>query len=69
MNNALAHQPYFAGQDFTVCDMQMSFPIEAFSSGGKLAPFLNLAGFLERIHARPAYKRALERGGLYTIGS
>ncbi len=69
MNTALATRPFFAGDEFSVCDMQMSFPIEAFSSGGKLAAFSNLDSFLKRIHARPAYARALERGGLYTIGT
>ena len=49
-------------------DIQMSFPIEgAASRGGLDASRPKLLAFLERIHARPAYKRALERGGPYEL--
>ena len=34
-----------------------------------LDKFPNLKGFLDRCHARPAYRRALERGGPYAFGS
>jgi glutathione S-transferase len=45
----------------------MSFPLEAAASrAGLNASRPHLMGFLERIHARPAYKRALERGGPYS---
>ena len=44
----------------------MSFPLEAAASRGGLdAKYPNLTDFLARIHARPAYRRALERGGEY----
>ena len=59
----LAPSGWFAGEAFTAADIQMSFPVEAAAAraGGKDMP--NMARFLERIHARPAYRRALERGG------
>ena len=61
-------RPWFAGRAFTAADVMMSFPIEAASSRGALeADFPNLNGFLERIHERPAYKRALDRGGPYAL--
>ena len=42
----------------------MSFPIEAaLARAGGATPTPKLAAFLERIHARPAYQRAVERGG------
>lgn len=57
---------WFAGDRFTAADIMMSFPLEAASSR---APFGDrmpkAAAFLNRIHARPAYQRALERGGPY----
>ncbi len=57
---------WFAGDRFTAADIMMSFPLEAASSR---APFGDrmpkAAAFLKRIHARPAYQRALERGGPY----
>jgi glutathione S-transferase len=62
----LGSQPWFAGPQFTAADVQMSFPLEVSASRAGLNPSRpNSIGFLERIHARDAYKRALERGGKY----
>jgi glutathione S-transferase len=64
----LAKTTWFAGEEFTAADVQMSFPAEgAASRGGLDASRPKLWAFLERIHARPAYKRALERGGPYEL--
>jgi glutathione S-transferase len=58
----------FAGNEFTAADVQMSFPLEAAASrAGLNASRPQLWGFLGRIHARDAYKRALERGGPYSF--
>ena len=68
MESELASRPWFTGRTFTAADVMMSFPIEAASSRGALkSNFPNLSGFLERIHERPAYKRALDRGGPYAL--
>jgi glutathione S-transferase len=57
---------WFAGNDFTAADIQMSFPLEAASSRTDIESGLpKVKGFLETIHARPAYRRALEKGGPY----
>ena len=46
----------------------MSFPLEgAAARGGMGDRFPGIRGFLERIHARPAYQRALEKGGKYEL--
>ncbi|MEH6438015.1 glutathione S-transferase family protein [Massilia sp. DD77] len=59
---------WFAGEEFSAADIQMSFALEASSSRGGLdGKYPKLAAFLERIHARPAYQRALERGGKYEL--
>lgn len=64
----LARSEWFAGYDFTAADIQMSFPIEAAAQRAGLdANRPKLMAFLKRIHARPAYKRALERGGPYSF--
>ena len=64
----LAERPWFAGDDFTAADVMMSFPLEAARQRGGLdASRPNLTDWLERIHARPAYGRALERGGPYAF--
>lgn len=62
----LGKSEWFAGDRFTAADIMMSFPLEA---AGSRAPFgpdkAKSTAFLQRIHARPAYQRALERGGPY----
>jgi len=64
----LGKRTWFAGSAFSAADIQMSFPLEAAASRGGLdGQYPNLVGFLERIHARPAYGRALERGGKYDL--
>jgi glutathione S-transferase len=64
----LSKHVWFAGEAFTAADIQMSFPVEA---AAIRAPFSGkcpkLQSFLDRIHSRPAYKRALERGGPYRL--
>jgi glutathione S-transferase len=68
MEAELAQRDWFAGRGFSAADVVMSFPLEAAASRGGLdARYAKLAGFLERIHARPAYQRALERGGPFKL--
>jgi glutathione S-transferase len=68
MEAELTAHPWFAGEEFTAADVQMSFPLEAAASrAGLNASRPKLMAFLERIHARDAYKRALERGGPYSF--
>ncbi len=63
----LGRATWFAGDEFTAADIMMSFPVEAGADRAfDIAARPNLKRFLERIHARPAYRRALERGGAYT---
>jgi len=62
----LAATGWFAGPDFSAADIMMSFPLEAAASRAiDLTAYPNIARFLQAIHARPAWKRALERGGDY----
>ncbi|WP_119354098.1 glutathione S-transferase [Azohydromonas sediminis] len=68
MESELKHRPWFAGQDFTAADVMMSFPLEAAAQRAGLdARYPKLQDWLARIHARPAYRRALERGGPYSF--
>src|SRR5260221_14163565 len=56
MESELGKSTWFAGNDFTAADIQMSFPLEAAAARGGLdATRSTLTAFLERIHARPAY--------------
>jgi glutathione S-transferase len=68
MESELGHAPWFAGDAFSGADIQMSFPLEAASARAGLdAGRPRLWDWLQRIHARPAYRRALERGGPYAF--
>ena len=63
----LGRGEWFAGGQFTAADIQMSFPVEAMAARAGGAGKPHIARFLERIHARPAYQRALEKGGEFAI--
>jgi glutathione S-transferase len=68
MEAELGAHTWFAGEEFTAADVQMSFPLEAAASrAGLNASRPQLTAFLHRIHARDAYRRALERGGPYSF--
>jgi glutathione S-transferase len=68
MEAELGKSAWFAGPEFTAADVQMSFPLEAAAARGGLdVRYSRLTDFLKRIHARPAYQRALERGGTYEL--
>jgi glutathione S-transferase len=66
LEGELGKRTWFAGDDFSAADIQVSFPLEAAAMRGGLdGQYPNLVAFLDKIHARPAYRRALERGGQY----
>lgn len=66
MEAELAQRDWFAGDQFTGADIMMSFPLEAAAKRAGLdASRPRLQGFLQRIHARPAWQAALAQGGPY----
>jgi glutathione S-transferase len=68
MEAELATRPWFAGDEFSAADIQMSFPLEAAAARAGLGPSRpRLMDWLARIHARPAYQRALAAGGPYSM--
>jgi glutathione S-transferase len=70
MERELTKSEWFAGDEFTAADIQMSFPVEASAQRAGLdASRPKLMTFLKKIHARPAFRRALERGGPYSFAS
>jgi glutathione S-transferase len=65
MEAELIKNPWFVGKEFTAADIQMSFPIEmAVQRAGLDARRPQLMDWLDRIHSRPAYQKAVERGGV-----
>ncbi|MEW9797940.1 glutathione S-transferase family protein [Alteromonas sp. CYL-A6] len=62
----LAEHEWFAGNGPTGADVQMIFPLESLVARGRGDTFSAIKGYVSRIHARPAYQRALEKAGDYS---
>jgi glutathione S-transferase len=68
LEKELAGREWFVAEAFSAADIMMSFPLEVASvRAGLDATRPNLWNFLTRIHGRPAYQRALKRGGEYAL--
>ena len=67
LNNALSLTPYLVGEELSGADIQMSFIGEFAKAQGKIGPYPQLAAWVERLQARPAYKKAITRGGEYAF--
>ena len=63
LDQTLASRAYLLGDAFSGADVQMSFVGEMAGFFGKRSPYANLDAWVKRLHARPAYQRALEKGG------
>jgi glutathione S-transferase len=66
----LGRSAWFAGDDFSAADVMMSFPLEA--AGVRANAFAGrprIKAFVDKSQARPAYRRALEKGGPYSYAS
>ncbi|WP_420934640.1 glutathione S-transferase [Alteromonas sp. A081] len=61
----LASHTWFAGEEPTGADIQMIFPLESLVASGRADDFAAIRGYVKRVHERPAYQRALEKGGEY----
>lgn len=68
VDQALSGREYLVGDELTGADIQMSFVAEVAKAFGKLPAYPNLAAWIERLHARPAWQKALEKGGPYMLG-
>jgi len=66
LDSELEKSPYFAGSGLTAADIQMSYPMEAIAVRAGSAP-ARVTEWIKRIHERPAYQRAVERGGPWDI--
>jgi len=67
-NAALGGSDHFVGNRFTAADIQMSFVLDAAAQRGGLERYPNLVRARKTQQARPAYQRALEKGGPYKMG-
>lgn len=69
IESELGKSSWFAGEDLTAADIQMSFPLEAATARAGAPPLPRIDAFVKRIHARPAYQRALQKGGKFELMS
>ena len=69
LDGHLNGRAFLLGDTFSGADVQMSFIAEIAEAYGKRAPFGNLDAWIRRLHARPAWKKALEKGGPYRFGN
>ena len=69
LDRHLKGRSFLMGDTFTGADIQMSFVAEIAEVYGKRAPFSNLDAWIKRLHARPAWKKALEKGGPYRFAN
>lgn len=68
LDSQLEGRSWFVGDDLGAADIQLSFVVQAAGMLHGLDAFPNLAAFAERIKQRPAYQKAIERGGPYLFG-
>ncbi|CAM3747316.1 glutathione S-transferase [Corallococcus sp. ZKHCc1 1396] len=68
MEGALQGREYLVGQALSGADIQNSFVLESARAFRLLGEYPNLTAYLDRLHARPAYQRAVEKGGPYALG-
>jgi glutathione S-transferase len=66
-NDELSRHTWFAGEEFTAADIQMSFPVEAAAARSGTGSGDKVKTWLHRIHTRPAYQKALQQGGEYQL--
>lgn len=64
---SLEGRSFLVGNGLTGADIQMSFVGELAGMLGRRAAFANIEAWLSRLHARPAYRAAVERGGAYSL--
>jgi glutathione S-transferase len=67
MESALKGKDYFIGPELDAADIQLSFVVEAADARDLLVNYPNLKAFIERCHARPAYKRSIDKGGPFNL--
>ncbi len=69
LDSSLAGKQFLLGNELSGADLEMSFVAEVAGVMGKRAAYPNLDAWIKRLHERPAYKKALEKGGAYAYGN
>ena len=61
--DAVNDGPWLLGEHFTIADIHLGYLVELVGAAGMLAAYPSLAAYLDRLKARPAYAKAIEKGG------
>jgi glutathione S-transferase len=69
IDSALKGRQFLLGDTLTGADIQMSFVGEVAGAFGQRAQYPNLDAWTKRLHERPAFKKALDRGGAYNLAN
>lgn len=69
IDGALKGREFIVGDGLTGADIQMSFVGEVAGAFGQRAKYPNLDAWTRRLHERPAYKKAIEKGGAYNLAN
>ncbi|MBN0335908.1 glutathione S-transferase family protein, partial [Pseudomonas aeruginosa] len=69
IDDHLAARPWFAGERLSMADIQMSFPVMALLARGGMHDLVHIEAWRQRVEQRPAWQRAIERGGPFTLPS
>ncbi len=67
IDDHLAARPWFAGERLSMADIQMSFPVMALLARGGMHDLVHIEAWRQRVEQRPAWQRAIERGGPFTL--
>jgi glutathione S-transferase len=67
IEGGLAGRDYLLASGLSGADIQLSFVGEVARAFGRLEKYPNIAAWVDRLHARPAFKAALEKGGAYNL--
>ena len=67
IESELAQRPWFAGEELSMADVQMSFPIFALLARGGIDDLPHTKAWQKRVEARPAWERAVQQGGPFSL--
>jgi len=67
VSGLLAGRDYLVGKDFTAADLQLAFILQTACGLGFLTGRQDLLDYLARLESRPAYQRAIEKGGPFDL--
>lgn len=65
LDHAVSRRPYLMGEELSGADIQMSFVGELAAAQGMAGAYPHLAAWVQKFQARPAYQKAIARGGEY----